>query len=122
MLSRGVKRLERWKEEIVKELDVNKIVNNIQPRQNRNQVTINNNDDQRPRKKTSSLLLLAAAIFSIRVISHFRVDERRGISSCLLRGDEAEVTIRYFLSVEQERGSERARTFIVREEEAVVCE
>lgn len=46
-----------------------------------------------------SRLLLAAAVPSIRVISDFRVDERRGISSCLRRGDEAEVTIRYFLSV-----------------------
>lgn len=59
-------------------------------------------------------------ILSIRVISDFRVDERRGISSCLRCGDEAEVTIRYFLSVEQERGSERERAFIVREEEEVV--
>lgn len=58
----------------------------------------------------------------IRVISDFRVDERRGISSCLGRGDEAEVTIRYFLSVGQERGSERERAFIVREEEEVVGE
>lgn len=58
----------------------------------------------------------------IRVISDFRVDERRGIFSCLHRGDEAEVTIRYFLSVGQERGSERERAFIVREEEEVVGE
>lgn len=43
----------------------------------------------------------------------FRVDERRGISSCLRRGDEAEVTIRYFLSVEQERGSERERALLL---------
>jgi len=63
------------------------------------------------------LLLLAAVILSIQVISGFRVDERHGISSCLRRGDEAEVTIRYFLSVAQERGSERERTFIVREKE-----
>lgn len=54
-------------------------------------------------------LLLSAVILSIRVISDFRVDERRGISSCLRCGDEAEVTIRYFLSVGQERGSERER-------------
>lgn len=67
-------------------------------------------------------LLLFAVILSIRVISGFRVDERRGISSCLRRGDEAEVTIRYFLSVGQERGSERERAFIVREEEEVVAE
>lgn len=67
-------------------------------------------------------LLLFAVILSIRVISGFRVDERRGISSCLRRGDEAEVTIRYFLSVGQERGSERERAFIVREEEEVVGE
>lgn len=32
------------------------------------------------------------------------------------------MTIRYFLSVEQERGSERERAFIVREEEEVVGE
>lgn len=67
-------------------------------------------------------LLLSAVILSIQVISDFRVDERRGISSCLRRGDEAEVTIRYFLSVGQERGSERERAFIVREEEEVVGE
>lgn len=65
-------------------------------------------------------LQLFAVILSIRVrVSDFRVDERRGISSCLRRGDEAEVTIRYFLSVGQERGSERERAFIVREEEEV---
>lgn len=63
------------------------------------------------------LLLLVATILSIQVISDLRVDERRGISSCLRRGDEAEVTIRYFLSVAQERGSERERMFIVREKE-----
>lgn len=68
------------------------------------------------------MLLLSAVILSIRVISDFRVDERRGISSCLRCGDEAEVTIRYFLSVGQERGSERERAFIVREEEEVVGE
>lgn len=67
-------------------------------------------------------LLLSAVILSIRVISDFRVDERRGISSCLRCGDEAEVTIRYFLSVGQERGSERERAFIVREEEEAAAE
>lgn len=67
--------------------------------------------------ESAFVILLVATILSIQVISDFRVDERRGISSCLRRGDEAEVTIRYFLSVAQERGSERERTFIVREKE-----
>jgi len=73
--------------------------------------------DRSRNAENPALLLLAAAILSIQVISDFRVDERRGISSCLRRGDEAEVTIRYFLSVAQERGSEHERTFIVREKE-----
>lgn len=71
-------------------------------------------ESESTRRRDRLALLLAAAVLSIRVITDFRVDERRGISSCLRGDDEAEVTIRYFLSVGQERGSERERAFIVR--------